>query len=150
MDISKPLAWKTKSQYLGHRDKHWKHFNGWVPSCATTTCCTNLGFVALEQTGRGLAQPCTSRAACDPRVSLLKSLINHTAVLIKWSSAAKQRPEHANPIGKSRDSKSGGQHLPFLSQGNTHMWLWIIAEQLLGANMEVTLHFSYCWGRCLA
>lgn len=132
-DISKPLVWKTKSLYLSHRDKHWKHFNGWVPSCTTTTCCTNCSFAASEQTGRGLGQPCMSRAACDPCASLLKPLINHPAMLIKWSWAAKQRPERANPIGKSRDSNSGGQYLPFLSQANTHVWLWITPEQPLGS-----------------
>lgn len=57
-----------------------------------------------RQPGREGAWPALQEQCnCDPHVSLLKSLINHPAMLIKWSGAAKQRPEHADSIGKARD-----------------------------------------------
>jgi len=81
---------------------------------------------------RGAWPALWEQRGCDPCVSLLKSLINHPAMLIKWSWTTKQRPEHANLIGKSRDFRRGGQYLPFLSQSNSRAWLRKTPEQQLG------------------
>lgn len=146
-DISKTLAWKPESVYLSHKDKHWKHFNGRVPYCAATTCCTNSCSVAPAGEG-GLANPPRAGQpwpSCLPLEVLNKSPCH--AHKVELSSKAKAWA--CKPIGKSRDIKRRGQYFPFLSHSNTRVWLQTTLEPFWGPNMEA-LHSSCCWRRFLA